>query len=122
MKTAVLKQVRHARRIVRVRKKMTGTAERPRLAISRSNKNIGVQLIDDVTGRTLLAISSQSKDLRSQCGYGGNKQAATIVGKAVGEKAKSLGIEHVCFDRRGYRYHGRIKALADAAREAGLKF
>jgi large subunit ribosomal protein L18 len=92
------------------------------MAVSRSNKNIGAQLIDDVAGRTLCAISSLSKDLRAQCGYGGNKKSAALVGKALGEKARSMGIEQVCFDRRGFRFHGRIKALADAAREAGLKF
>lgn len=121
MRTATLKQVRRSRRVLRVRKKLRGTAEQPRLAVARSNKNIAAQLIDDVAGRTLCAVSSLSKDLRAQCAYGGNKKAAAIVGKVLGEKARALGIEQVCFDRRGYRYHGRIKALADAAREAGLK-
>ena len=75
-----------------------------------------------LTGRVLCVASSQAKDLRDQIGYGGNRKAAAFVGKALGEKACALGIETVCFDRRGRRYHGRIKALADAAREAGLKF
>jgi large subunit ribosomal protein L18 len=117
-----VKQVRRARRVVRVRKKITGTSERPRLAVFRSLQNIEAQIIDDVTGRTLCAASSRSKDLRAQVGYGGNVKAAAIVGKALGEKAKAMGISQVAFDRRGRRYHGRIKALADAAREAGLKF
>lgn len=122
MKAALIKSIRLARRVRRVRKKLTGTAQRPRLAVSRSHRNIQVQVIDDSTGRTLCAASSRSKELREQLGYGGNAQAATVVGKALGEMAKALGIESVCFDRRGCKYHGRVKALADAAREAGLKF
>lgn len=117
-----VKQVRRARRVVRVRKKITGTGERPRLSVARSIQNIEAQIIDDVSGRTLCAASSRSKDLRTQVGYGGNVKAAKVVGKALGEKAKAMGISEVAFDRRGRRYHGRIKALADAAREAGLKF
>lgn len=122
MKAIEVKKTRRARRITRVRKNVSGTAHCPRLCVSRSNQNIAVQLIDDVGGRTLCAISSTMKALRSAVVFGGNRKAAAEIGKALGEKAKSLGITEVCFDRRGYKYHGRIKALADAAREAGLKF
>lgn len=122
MSRELLKVVRQARRVRRVRKKVSGTSERPRLAVSRSNRNIYVQVIDDMSGRTLCAVGTQSKDLRAQIGYGGNAKAAGLIGKAIGEKAKELGIEAVCFDRRGRKYHGRVKALAEAAREAGLKF
>lgn len=117
-----MKIARRERRIVRVRKKVLGTPERPRLAVSRSHKNIYAQIIDDLAGRTLCAVSSQSKDFKARSAYGGNCKAAAAVGAELGQKAKSMGIEQVCFDRRGSRYHGRIKALADAAREAGLKF
>jgi large subunit ribosomal protein L18 len=122
MRAIEVKKHREARRIIRVRKKVAGTAERPRLCVSRSNQNIAVQLIDDVAGRTICCVSSDQKTVRAATTYGGNRKAATTIGKQLGEKAKSLGITEVCFDRRGYKYHGRIKALADAAREAGLKF
>jgi large subunit ribosomal protein L18 len=122
MKAGILKHVRHARRIVRVRKKVSGTPERPRLAVSRSLKNMYAQLIDDTTGKTLCALSTQSKELKTAAGYGGNVKAAKELGKRLGERARTLGIQLVCFDRRGRRFHGRVKALADAAREAGLKF
>jgi large subunit ribosomal protein L18 len=84
-------------------------------------KNIYAQLIDDVSGQTLVEASSRGKDLRSGVGYGGNKAAATKVGKILGERALAKGIKQAAFDRNGYKYHGRIKALADAVREAGLK-
>lgn len=122
MRAIEVKKTRRSRRITRVRKKLSGTAQRPRLCVSRSNQNIFVQLIDDVAGRTVCAVASNMKDLQTATPSGGNCKAAAAIGKALGEKAKSLGITEVCFDRRGYRYHGRIKALADAAREAGLKF
>lgn len=122
MRRIILKHARLLRRQVRGRKRLFGTAKRPRLAVSRSLQNIYAQVIDDLTGKTLCAVSTQGETVRSECKYGGNRKAATLVGKLIGEKAKSLGIEAVCFDRRGRRYHGRIKALADAAREAGLKF
>ena len=122
MRTEFLKVVREQRRIRRVRKKVDGTAARPRLAVSRSNTNIYAQIIDDVSGRTLCGVSSRAKEMREQMPYGGNAKAAAVVGKTLAEKARALGIEQVCFDRRGRKYHGRIKALADAAREAGLKF
>ena len=122
MRVELIKRARHARRIRRVRKRVTGTPERPRLSVSRSHQNIYAQIIDDTTGRTLCAVSSQGAELKGMAPYGGNVKAAVAVGKALGERARGLGIEKVCFDRRGRRYHGRIKALADAAREAGLKF
>ncbi len=122
MRGELVKGVRLARRKRRVRKKISGSATRPRLAVARSSRNISVQIIDDELGRTICAVGTQSKDLRDQVGYGGNVKAAVVVGKVIGEKAKQLGIECVCFDRRGRKYHGRVKALAEAAREAGLKF
>lgn len=122
MRSQMVKQRRLGRRIIRVRKRVLGTAERPRLAVSRSLGNIYAQVIDDAAGRTLCAVSTQSKELRAQAAYGGNVQAAVLAGKVLGEKAKALGIQQVCFDRRGRRYHGRVKALADAVREAGVQF
>jgi len=122
MKAAMVKSVRLARRVRRVRKKVSGTPQHPRLAVSRSHRHIAAQLIDDVSGRTLCALSTLSKPLREQVPYGGNVKAAAVLGKVIAERALALGIQTVCFDRRGRKYHGRIKALADAAREAGLKF
>ena len=122
MRIDELKVVRRERRIIRVRKKVSGTPDRPRMSVTRSNKNIYVQIIDDMSGRTLCAASTRSKDFRAAGAKGANRNAAAAIGKLIGEKAKSAGITAVCFDRRGYRYHGRVKALADAAREAGLKF
>ncbi len=106
------------RRALRVRKKVTGTAEKPRLCVFRSNKNIEAQLIDDVKGVTLVSASSTQLKLAN----GGNCEAAAKVGASLAEKAKAKGIETVVFDRNGYIYHGRVAALADAAREGGLKF
>ena len=108
-----------ARRHFRVRKKVVGSAERPRLAVHRSNKHITAQIIDDATGRTLAAASTVEKDLRSTSG---NKQGATAVGRLVAERAKAAGVSKVVFDRGGNLYHGRVAAVADAAREAGLEF
>ena len=122
MKIERKKYARQSRRRQRVRKHVNGTPERPRLAVFRSLRNISAQIIDDLSGRTLCQVSTLSKDLRSTCEVGGNCSAAAIVGKTLAEKAKELGIEQLCFDRGGRKFHGRIKALADAAREAGLKF
>ena len=108
------------RRHHRVRKNVTGTSVRPRLAVFRSNKHITAQVIDDVTGRTLAAASTIEADLRS--GATSNRGAATAVGRLVAERAKAAGVERVVFDRGGFLYHGRVAALADAAREAGLEF
>ena len=108
------------RRHRRVRKKVTGTAERPRLAVYRSNRHVVAQVIDDDTGRTLAAASSVEKELRS--GDTGNKTGAATVGRLVAERAQAAGVSRVVFDRGGFRYHGRVAALADAARDAGLEF
>ncbi len=106
----------------RIRRKMTGTAERPRLAVFRSVAHIYAQVIDDAKGTTVVAASSLEKSNRDTFKTGGNLEAAKMIGKAVAERAKEKGIRQVVFDRGGYQYHGRIKALADAAREAGLEF
>ncbi len=106
----------------RIRKQLTGTPERPRLCVFRSLKNISVQIIDDVNGTTLAAASTLDKDIKAQAAYGGNKEAAKLVGEAVAKRALEKGIETVAFDRGGFLYHGRVKELADGAREAGLKF
>ena len=103
----------------RVRAKISGTPEMPRLNVFRSEANIYAQVIDDVNGVTLASASSLDKAIE---GYGGNIAAATAVGKLVAERAKAMGIETVVFDRGGYLYHGRVKALAEGAREGGLKF
>jgi large subunit ribosomal protein L18 len=119
--TTKKKQNLRDRRHRRVRRKVAGTAERPRLAVFRSNKHITAQVIDDRAGRTIAAASSVEKDLRSAGGTG-NTSAAAAVGRLVAERAKSAGVTQVVFDRGGFLYHGRIAALADAAREAGLEF
>ena len=105
----------------RVRKKVHGTAERPRLAVYRSNKHIAVQVIDDDRGHTLAAASSTETDLRS-AGSGGSVAAAERVGALVAERAKAAGVTAVVFDRGGYAYHGRVAAIAEAARNGGLDF
>ncbi len=111
------------RRKHHVRKKVFGTAERPRLAVFRSNRYIYAQLIDDTAGVTLVAASTQGKALRDQAGRtGNNKKAAETVGETLAKKALDVGIKSVCFDRGSYKYHGRVKSLADAARKAGLAF
>ena len=115
------KQEHRARRHYRVRKKVQGTPERPRLAVFRSNKHIACQVIDDLTGRTLAAASTHEADLKG-AGNTGNKTAAAAVGKLVAERAKAAGVNTVVFDRGGFLYHGRVAAVADAAREAGLEF
>lgn len=110
------------RRRRHVRRRARGTAERPRLTVFRSNLHIYAQIIDDESGVTLAAASSQSKSLRESLKHGGNVPAAEKVGEAIAEAAKAKGIEQVMFDRGHYKYHGRIKALADAARKGGLQF
>ena len=105
----------------RVRKKIKGTSERPRLNVFRSLKNIYVQIIDDTTGNTLVAVSTLDEAIKGKLA-GGNKAAAREVGKLIGQKAVEKGIKQVVFDRGGYLYHGRIKELAEGAREAGLEF
>ncbi|MCD6463005.1 MAG: 50S ribosomal protein L18 [Thermotogae bacterium] len=110
------------RRHLRVRKKVFGTPERPRLCVFRSNKHIYAQIIDDTVGKTLVAASTLDKDLRDKLEKTWNKEAAREVGRLIGKRALEKGITTVVFDRGGYKYHGRVKELADGAREAGLKF
>jgi large subunit ribosomal protein L18 len=116
------KRKRELRRQHHVRRKIIGTAERPRLSVCSSSKHIYAQLIDDLAGQTLAAASSLSADIRKDVAYGGNIKAAKVVGKQLAELAKSKGIAKAAFDRGHHRYHGRVKALADAAREGGLQF
>jgi len=106
----------------RIRNKISGTAERPRLSVNRSLNNIFVQVIDDINAVTLLSASSIDKEIKPEIKNGGNLEAAKIVGKKIAERAKAKGITKVVFDRAGYVYTGRVKALADAARENGLEF
>ncbi|NJB82919.1 50S ribosomal protein L18 [Wenyingzhuangia aestuarii] len=103
----------------RIRKISTGTASKPRLSVFRSNKEIYAQLVDDKAGVTLASVSSRDKEIDAK---GTKIEVATLVGKSIAEKASAAGVETVAFDRNGYLYHGRVKALAEAAREAGLKF
>lgn len=117
---AKIKRDARIRRHARVRKNVRGSADRPRLAVFRSNRHISAQVIDDRTGRTVAAASTAEKSL--QDGGTGNVDAAKKVGQLVAERAKAAGVERVVFDRGGNLYHGRVAALADAAREAGLEF
>ncbi|MBD3376545.1 50S ribosomal protein L18 [candidate division KSB1 bacterium] len=115
--------LQRVRRRLHIRKKILGSPERPRLVVFRSNKHIYAQLIDDLDRRTLLTVSTLSKDIANDVDSAENKSAqARLVGKLLAEKAKENKIEQVVFDRAGYLYHGRVKALADAAREGGLDF
>ena len=117
------KQQRLDRRKWSLRSRLTGTSERPRLSVFRSDKHIYAQVIDDLAGKTLVAVASTSADVRgADLKNGGNIAAAKAIGKAIAERAKAAGITKVAFDRGGRQYHGRIKALADAAREGGLQF
>lgn len=116
------KVVGRLKRKAHIRKTLEGTAARPRLSVFRSSSHIYAQLIDDHSGRTLVAASSLSEDVKKSDARGNNKDGAKAVGKLLGEKALAANITAVVFDRNGYRYHGRVAALADAAREAGLQF
>lgn len=111
---------RRVKRHLRVRKNLIGTPEKPRLCVFRSNKNISAQIIDDVNGNTLVSASTLEKELKGESG--GNKEAAKKVGELIAKRALDKGIENVAFDRGGFLYHGRVKELAEGAREAGLKF
>ncbi|MBO9541491.1 50S ribosomal protein L18 [bacterium] len=111
-----------ARRHVRLRERISGTAERPRLAVFRSQQHIYAQVIDDVAGTTLVSASTLDAEVKSQIANGRTVEAATAVGKAVAQRAKAKGIESVVYDRGGFLYHGRIAALAEGAREGGLSF
>ena len=110
------------RRKYHVRKKVVGTPERPRLSVFRSNRHIYAQIIDDVAGATLASASTRAKGLRDQLPNAGNKKAAEFIGEAIAKQALSVGIKCVCFDRNQCRFHGRVKALAEVARKAGLVF
>jgi large subunit ribosomal protein L18 len=120
----VAKERREARqkRQVRVRRKVQGSQERPRLCIFRSARHIYAQIIEDTTGTTLVAVSTVVKEIGGDLKVGGNVEAAKLVGKKIAERALAKNITQVVFDRNGFLYHGRVKALADAAREAGLSF
>ena len=113
------RKVERIRRHKRVRTKISGTAECPRLAVCKSNKNITAQIIDDIKGVTLVYVSTLDKDVKTKAA---NKEAAREVGKLIAKKAQEAGVTTVVFDRNGFLYHGRVKQLADAARNAGLKF
>jgi large subunit ribosomal protein L18 len=117
---SILRQ--RTRRAFRVRKRLHGSTERPRLSVFRSHKHIYAQVIDDAQGRTLVSAGTDDKQLRGATKYGGNKGAAEAVGKAVAERAVAAGITKVCFDRGSAQFHGRVAALAEAARKAGLQF
>jgi large subunit ribosomal protein L18 len=110
------------RRRFSVRNRVRGDADRPRMCVFRSSGHVGCQVIDDAAGKTLVSASTRDKELRDQIKYGGNCDAAKIVGRVVAQKALDAGIKTVRFDRGCYKYHGRVAALADAAREAGLSF
>jgi large subunit ribosomal protein L18 len=116
------KQIRLDRRKYSIRSSLVGSTTRPRLSVFRSDKHIYAQLIDDMDGKTLAAASSALKQVRGELKNGGNIAAAKLVGKAIAERAKAAGVTKVAFDRGGRKYHGRVKALADAAREGGLQF
>ena len=118
-----LNRIERRRRIhYRIRKHVNGTAEKPRMVVFRSNKQIYVQVVDDEQGKTLVAAAANDKALAAECKGKTGIEAAAIVGKAVAERALQAGITTVCLDRGGYLFHGRVKRLADAAREGGLKF
>ena len=121
MKTVKTERAAQRRRN-HVRKTVQGTRERPRLSVFRSNRHIYAQIIDDTAGVTLVAASTQLKGVREQMAKTGNKKAAEAVGDTLAKKALDVGIKCVCFDRNRFRYHGRVKSLADAARKAGLAF
>ncbi len=110
------------RRKLRIRRKISGTPERPRLSVFRSLKHIYAQVVDDVAGKTLAHVSTLNKDLKPQADEAKKSDAAKLVGKTIAEQLKAKGITKVVFDRNGYLYHGRIKALAEGAREGGLEF
>ena len=118
-----LSKIERRRRIhYRIRKRVNGTAEKPRMVVFRSNKQIYVQVVDDLQGKTLVAAASNDKELAAQCKGKSGIEAAAVVGKAIAERALAKGITTIAFDRGGYLFHGRVKSLADAAREGGLIF
>jgi len=116
------KKLSRLKRKLRIRKKISGTNEQPRLSVFRSSRHIYVQVIDDVSGQTLVAASTNEKQVKAQPKFDSKIKAANYVGKLVAERAIEKGIKDIVFDRNGYLYHGRVKAVSDGAREAGLKF
>jgi len=105
-----------------LRKKLIGTSEKPRLCVFRSNKNLYIQLVDDLKGKTLFSFSTDAREFKKESPYGGNVKAANILGEKFAKKAKEKGFDRIVFDRAGYLYHGRIKAFAESARKNGLTF
>ena len=122
MKPIKKKKEQKKRRHLRIRKVIIGTKERPRLSVFRSLKNIYCQLIDDVEGKTIASASSFSKEIREKTSYGGSKGTAQLVGEKIATEALDKGINNIIFDRGGYKYHGRVKSLAESARKKGLNF
>ncbi|MFW5980648.1 MAG: 50S ribosomal protein L18 [Halanaerobiaceae bacterium] len=116
------KKAARRKRHLRIRNKIIGTPDRPRMCVNRSLKNISVQIINDLAGHTLVSASTEDPAIRDSIEHGGNKEAARMVGELVAERALEKGIEEVVFDRAGYKFHGRVKEIAEAAREKGLKF
>ncbi len=122
MKLAKLKNVQRFRRKNRVRKKLRGSAEQPRLSVHRSNKHLYCQLIDDESGKTLASASTRDKSIRDNVGASGNCEAAKHIGTAIAERGKAAGVTRIVFDRGRFKYHGRVAELANAARAGGLEF
>ncbi len=116
------KEANRKKRHFRIRKKIIGSAVVPRLSVRRSLSNLHVQLIDDISEKTLVGMSTQSADVKKSSPYGGNVKSGKVLGEVLAGKIKDLGVESICFDRGGYQYHGRIKALAEALRSQGIKF
>lgn len=122
MFSAQEKEFKRLARHTRLRKKITGTVDRPRICLHRSLKNMQAQMIDDTSNKVLFGISTESPVIKDKIGYGGNVKAATALGEAFAVEAKKRGIKKACFDRGGYLYHGRVKAFAEAARNGGMEF
>ncbi len=122
MELNCLKQKRRLRRKRRIRKRIFGTADRPRMSVFRSHRNIYVQLIDDLSGTTICEANTRNVALQKSINYGGNQDAARLIGQEIAQRAKAKGVARVRFDRNGYRFHGRLKALADAVQKEGIKF
>ena len=116
------KDVNRRKRHYRIRKKVVGSEKKPRLSVRRSLAHLHVQVIDDINEKTIVGLSTSSSDIKNENRYGGNVQAAQILGEKLAEKMKEKGVETICFDRTGYQYHGRIKALAETLRSKGIKF
>jgi len=122
MEKGKIKELQRKRRHRRIRKKVEGNSDRPRLVVKRSLKHIYAQIVDDIKGKTLLSVSTLSKDIKKECEAKTKTEKSHIVGHYLAQKCKEAGIKCVVFDRGGYKYHGRVKALADGTREGGLKF